>query len=45
MKIGGDGGLIALDRSGSICLDFNTEGMYRAMKSSSGIEHVAIYAD
>src|SRR5690606_30268220 len=28
LKIGGDGGLIAIDGKGNICLDFNTEGMY-----------------
>ena len=29
-SIEGDGGLIAIDNKGEICLDFNTEGMYRA---------------
>jgi beta-aspartyl-peptidase (threonine type) len=43
--LGGDGGLIALDRSGHAVLDFNTEGMYRGLRSSSGARWVAIYRD
>jgi beta-aspartyl-peptidase (threonine type) len=42
-EIGGDGGLIAIDKDGNICMDFNTEGMYRACKNSNGIETVSIY--
>jgi len=33
VKFGGEGGLIALDTKGNICLPFNSEGMYRAWKS------------
>lgn len=43
VAIGGEGGLIAIDKYGNIDLPFNSEGMYRAMKSSSGNELVAIY--
>jgi beta-aspartyl-peptidase (threonine type) len=43
LKIGGDGGLIAVDAKGNIAMPFNTEGMYRACKSSNGREEVAIY--
>lgn len=43
--IGGDGGLIAIDHQGNICMDFNTEGMYRACKNSEGLEINAIYED
>jgi len=43
LKIGGDGGLIAVDAQGNIALPFNTEGMYRAYKTSVGMEEVAIY--
>ena len=35
LKIGGDGGLIAVDAQGNIALPFNTEGMYRAYKTST----------
>lgn len=43
LEIGGDGGLIAVDANGNIAMPFNTEGMYRACKSSSGAEEVSIY--
>uniref|UniRef100_UPI004049E692 isoaspartyl peptidase/L-asparaginase family protein n=1 Tax=Gelidibacter sp. TaxID=2018083 RepID=UPI004049E692 len=43
LNIGGDGGLIAVDAQGNIAMSFNTEGMYRACKSSNGVEEVAIY--
>jgi beta-aspartyl-peptidase (threonine type) len=44
-ELGGDGGLIALDAHGNICLSFNTEGMYRAAKSSLGVDLVEIYKE
>lgn len=43
VKIGGEGGLIALDTKGNIELPFNSEGMYRAMKKQDGDIYVAIY--
>lgn len=43
LNIKGDGGLIAVDAKGNIAMPFNTEGMYRACKSSTGIEDVSIY--
>ncbi|WP_223034683.1 isoaspartyl peptidase/L-asparaginase family protein [Hanstruepera marina] len=43
LEIGGDGGLIAVDAKGNIAMPFNTEGMYRACKSSIGKEEVSIY--
>jgi cyanophycinase len=43
IKIGGDGGLIAIDTKGNTCLEFNTEGMYRGMKNNSGEESILIY--
>lgn len=43
LRIGGDGGLIAVDTSGALCLEFNTDGMYRGLKKSSGEELIAIY--
>ena len=42
-KIKGDGGLIAVDSKGNISMPFNTEGMYRACKTSEGREEVLIY--
>lgn len=32
-RVGGEGGLIAVDSSGNICMPFNTKGMYRGMKN------------
>ena len=43
LEIGGDGGIIAVDTKGNIAMPFNTEGMYRASKSSTGEEEVSIY--
>ncbi|MFN8285840.1 MAG: isoaspartyl peptidase/L-asparaginase [Chitinophagales bacterium] len=43
VAIQGEGGLIAIDKNGNIELCFNSEGMYRAMKSSEGEELIAIY--
>ena len=45
LEIGGDGGLIAVDREGNISFAFNTEGMYRAAKDNSGLDIVAIYGE
>lgn len=42
-KLGGDGGLIAIDRQGNIALEFNTEGMYRGSRTASGLNEVQIY--
>ena len=43
LKIQGDGGLIAIDTKGNIAMPFNTEGMYRACKTSKSKEVIAIY--
>lgn len=45
VKIGGEGGLIALDKNGNIELPFNSEGMYRAKKQSTGEIYTGIYSD
>lgn len=43
LEIGGDGGLIAVDAKGNIAMPFNTEGMYRASKTSEGQKEISIY--
>lgn len=43
VKIGGEGGLIALDAKGNIELPFNSEGMYRASKKSGEEIFIGIY--
>ena len=45
VKIGGEGGLIALDAKGNIELPFNSEGMYRAMKRAGEDIYIGIYKD
>lgn len=45
MSLGGEGGLIAVDRLGNIELCFNSEGMYRASKKERGVISVGIYKD
>jgi L-asparaginase / beta-aspartyl-peptidase len=45
VKFGGEGGLIAVDTSGSISLPFNSEGMYRASKKNNGKTFIGIYGD
>jgi L-asparaginase / beta-aspartyl-peptidase len=42
-KLGGDGGLIAVDKNGNIAMPFNTEGMYRGSVKEGGKIEVAIY--
>jgi len=41
--LGGDGGLIGVDRDGRIVMDFSTEGMYRGARDSSGRSEIAVY--
>lgn len=42
-KMGGDGGLIAVDSHGNIATPFNTEGMYRAWAKSEQKAVIEIY--
>ena len=42
-KLGGNGGVIAIDPGGEIVLDFNSEGMFRGVRDSRGRNEVAIY--
>jgi beta-aspartyl-peptidase (threonine type) len=41
-SLGGSGGIIAVDAAGRMVLEFNTEGMFRGAKDSSGRREVAI---
>ncbi len=45
VKIGGEGGLIAIDAKGNIELPFNSEGMYRASKTQDEELFIGIYKD
>ncbi len=44
-KLGGDGGVIAMDKFGNMGISFNSEGMYRAYVNSEGKPVVEIYKD
>lgn len=44
-KIGGTGGLIAIDRQGNFAMPFNTSGMYRGWIGPDAEPHVLIYRD
>ncbi|MDB5252977.1 MAG: isoaspartyl peptidase, partial [Flaviaesturariibacter sp.] len=43
VKLGGEGGLIAVDARGRHALLFNTEGMYRGVRNNEGLNETAIY--
>lgn len=45
VKMDGKGGMIGADASGQLYMTFNTAGMYRAMKHSSGQQFIGIYND
>ena len=42
-RIGGDGGLIAVDGKGNVAMPFNSEGMLRACVRSDGRRVIAVY--
>jgi beta-aspartyl-peptidase (threonine type) len=44
-KLGGDGGIIAIDKFGNMAISFNSEGMYRAYIAADGKAVVEIYKD
>jgi len=44
-KLGGNGGVIAIDTRGEIVLEFNSEGMFRGVRTSQGRHEVAIYRE
>ncbi|MBL7741170.1 MAG: isoaspartyl peptidase/L-asparaginase [Chitinophagaceae bacterium] len=43
MKIDGEGGMVGVDAKGNAAMVFNSEGMYRGIRSSSGISDTKIY--
>lgn len=43
--VGGDGGLVAVDRAGRVAMPFNSGGMYRGMIAADGTAHTGIYRD
>ncbi|OWY37881.1 beta-aspartyl-peptidase [Xenophilus sp. AP218F] len=43
LRLGGSGGVVAVDRAGRVSLPFNCEGMYRAAIDGEGRRTLAIY--
>ncbi|MCW5915552.1 MAG: isoaspartyl peptidase/L-asparaginase [Chitinophagaceae bacterium] len=44
-KMGGNGGIIALDKAGNVAMEFNTPGMYRGMIDENGKVSISIYKE
>lgn len=45
IKMGGEGGLIAVNGNGDHCLSFNSKGMYRAVKNNMGLQEIAMFGN
>jgi len=43
--LGGDGGIVAIDKDGNVAMEFNTAGMYRASINSEGEMVIGIYKE
>ena len=43
--LGGDGGIVAIDKDGNVSMEFNTAGMYRATMNSNGELVIGIYKE
>ncbi len=43
--LGGNGGVVAIAPNGDVALEFNSEGMFRGVRSSAGRDEVAIYRE
>jgi L-asparaginase / beta-aspartyl-peptidase len=43
VKMQGEGGMIGVDAKGNFSLTFNSEGMYRGVRNSDGVNEVKIY--
>ena len=42
-EIGGDGGMIGIDKNSNVVMDFNTPGMYRAFVNKDGEKEILLY--
>lgn len=43
--LGGNGGIVAIDRKGNVAMEFNTDGMYRAHMNAEGDLYIGIYKE
>lgn len=44
-KLGGDGGVVCIDKDANIALPFNTAGMYRGYRVSSGVNGIELFKE
>lgn len=44
-NLGGDGGIVAIDRFGNVSMEFNTPGMFRAQMNEQGEIKIGMYKD
>lgn len=44
-ELGGDGGIVAVDKNGNMVAEFNTAGMYRATMNDKGELEIGIYKE
>lgn len=44
-ELGGNGGIVAIDKDGNVSMEFNTAGMYRAHMNAAGVLVTGIYGD
>lgn len=44
-NLGGDGGIVAIDKNGNMTMEFNTAGMFRASMNSKGEMMIGMYKD
>lgn len=43
--LGGDGGVVAIDKDGNVSMEFNTAGMYRAHMNADGTLYIGLYKE
>jgi L-asparaginase / beta-aspartyl-peptidase len=44
LPVGGEGGVIAVDKNGNYTMTFNSSGMFRGVVTAGGIKEIAIFA-
>ncbi|OEK09552.1 beta-aspartyl-peptidase [Flavivirga aquatica] len=44
-KLGGNGGIIAIDKKGNMVMEFNTQGMFRATMDDKGALYIGMFKD
>lgn len=45
VKMGGEGGIIAVDAAGTVVMQFNSEGMFRGARTADGRREISIYRE